>query len=65
MDNITINIVEASSEIADLFVDRVCDCQPINQINDDGTVTYTEEAQDLFNQYYDEIYEILNNISIK
>jgi hypothetical protein len=28
----------------------------------EDTVTYTEEAQDIFNQYYDEFYDLLWNL---
>jgi hypothetical protein len=29
---------------------------------DEDTVTYTEEAQDIFNQFYDEFYDFLWNL---
>ena len=54
---VLINIVELASELAH---ERVIQDGPVNDealINDDGT--YTESAQNDFNQYYDEYYDLI------
>lgn len=54
---VLINIVELASELAH---ERVIQYGPVNDealINDDGT--YTESAQNDFNQYYDEYYDLI------
>lgn len=69
--NITINIVEAASIIAhdkltqhyeDLGENRNFDFPNGIEIEDEEEVVYTEEAQVLFDEYYDEIYNILFQI---
>lgn len=60
MDNITINKIELASELAhqkllnnweqsiQIYVDET-----------DSVTTYTDEAQDIFNEYYDEYLDLI------
>ena len=55
---VSVNIVELASELAhQKVVDNDTSNDPI--INWDGT--YTEKAQDEFNDYYDEYYNLISN----
>lgn len=55
---VSVNIVELASELAhQKVVDNDTSNEPI--INWDGT--YTEKAQDEFNDYYDEYYNLISN----
>ena len=67
IDNITINLLEAASELAH---EVVCakfedDESAIYHSPTDTITLYTEKAQDLFNEWYDHYYELLNNLKIK
>jgi hypothetical protein len=64
--NITINLLEAASELAH---EVVCakfedDDNAIYQSTTDTITSYTEKAQGLFNEWYDHYYELLNNLKI-
>jgi hypothetical protein len=60
--NVTINIVELASELADLQMEEHRPVMEINTIEDEnGCITYTEEAQDIFNDLYDKYYAIIEN----
>lgn len=58
-NTITINVVEVASELAK---EKMCDVllddyKAIYGEHDNGT--YTEEAQSIFDEYYDEFYDLL------
>lgn len=62
--NITINLLEAASELAH---EVVCakfedDDNAIYESTTDTITSYTEKAQGLFNEWYDHYYELLNNL---
>jgi hypothetical protein len=64
--NITINLLEAASELAH---EVVCakfedDDNAIYESTTDTITSYTEKAQGLFNEWYDHYYELLNNLKI-
>lgn len=74
MDNMKIkkelNLVELASTIADTMLYNValqsgCDENMFKEESDEEFLEYTEEAQDLFNEYYDEIWEYLVNKGFK
>ena len=64
--DITINILEVASELAHSIV---CDKlkYELSRIYESVThqANYTDEAQDLFNEWYDYYYDFLLNLSIK
>ena len=67
IDNITINLLEAASELAH---EVVCakfedDESAIYHSTTDAITSYTGKAQDLFNEWYNHYYELLNNLKIK
>lgn len=61
--DVTINIVELASELADKelrgFFNGEID------IETEDEVRYTEEAQDVFNELYDEFYTLIENCKSK
>lgn len=62
--NITINIVEVASELAHKEVEKVFNFKAeliYNHISDDMSI-YTENAQEIFNQFYNEFYDFLWNL---
>jgi hypothetical protein len=64
--DIKINLLEAASELAH---EVVCakfedDDNAIYENTSDTITSYTEEAQDLFNEWYDHYYDLLNNIAL-
>jgi hypothetical protein len=64
--NITINLLEAASELAH---EVVCakfedDDNAIYESTTDTITSYTEKAQGLFNEWHDHYYELLNNLKI-
>ena len=67
--NVTVNIVELSSELAHeatctSFGVNVGKDSPIIFVEDeDGGTRYTEEAQNVFNVYYDFYYSKIENLS--
>ena len=62
--NITINIVEKSSELAykDLLL-TVSDEIELYTTDDNGDLRYKEKYQELFNNLYDEYYNFLSDES--
>lgn len=59
--NITINIVELASELASLdLYDNWHDSMKI-YIEDEDSLVYTDEAQDIFNDLYDKYYSIIES----
>lgn len=62
--NITINIVELASELADMDLrENWKDSIKIDEEDEDET-SYTEEAQDVFNDLYDTYYSIIANAKV-
>ena len=61
---ITINIVELASELADMDLrENWKDSIKIYEEDEDET-SYTEEAQDVFNDLYDTYYSIIANAKV-
>lgn len=61
---ITINLLEVASELAH---EAVCakfedDDTEIYENTSDTITSYTEKAQDLFNEWYDHYYDLLLNL---
>jgi hypothetical protein len=75
-NNVTVNILELSSEIANKrliqLYEQFYPSKTIDEIEnmimiedlDNGTFIYTEHAQDLFNQLYDEYFTLIENLAI-
>ena len=61
--NLKINIVEAASELAERDVKKEYKETEhlIYVFDEEGNSTYTEEAQEFFNDSYDEYFDILLN----
>lgn len=64
--NIYVNILEASAELAnnDVLEEFDNNLVKVYKETEEGT-TYTELAQDFFNDKYDYYYEVLSNLIIK
>jgi Mg2+/Co2+ transporter CorC len=59
----TINILELASELADMKVREILiDFSKIYLREKNGDTRYTEEAQDLFNFWYDQYYDLVEAI---
>ncbi len=62
MENITINKLELASELADIKLQSEWrDSIKIWEDETDALTVYTEEAQDIFNEYYDEYLTLIEN----
>jgi hypothetical protein len=62
--NITINIVELASELADAeLYDNWSNSIKIYQ-EDEHEIRYTSEAQEVFDDLYDKYYSMIDNIKI-
>lgn len=62
--DITINILEVASELAQKEVEKHFNYQSsliYERVSDDET-RYTEEAQSIFDENYDYFYEFLDNL---
>lgn len=65
MQNVTINIIELASELANMELENNwMDSIKIWVEDDDGDLSYTEEAQDIFNDLYDKYYSVIENTKI-
>jgi hypothetical protein len=65
MENVTINKLELASELAHRkLVDNWADSVKIYEDDTAGITNYTDEAQDIFNDYYDEYLTLIENLSI-
>lgn len=65
MQNVTINIIELASELANMELENNwMDSIKVWVEDDDGDLTYTEEAQDIFNDLYDKYYSVIENTKI-
>lgn len=64
-----LNLVELASEMASFMLKSIILQNGYNLndyfIIDEDESKYTEEAQDIFNEYYDEIYEYLEDRGFK
>jgi len=60
--NVTINIVELASELADKDLESHFGQK--RWIESDDELIYTEESQDLFNEYYDYYFDIIEQLKI-
>lgn len=65
--DITINILEVASELAHLVVCEQFNYDSVNIYESvtDAVTNYTDEAQELFNEWYDYYYDFLLDLSIK
>lgn len=65
--NVTINIIELASELADMELNKYFEysSNAIYVENDDEITTYTEEAQDIFNDLYDKYYSMIEQTIVK
>jgi len=61
---ITINAVELASELASAHLERVHTDRIVIWEEVDGVEVYTEEAQDIFNDLYDEYYTLIESTKI-
>lgn len=63
---ISINLLEAASELAhEVVCAKFEDDDSVIYENTTDTITvYSEEAQDLFNEWYDHYYDLLINLKI-
>jgi acetoacetate decarboxylase len=58
-----INVLELASELADMKVREIMvNFSDIYIEDSDGSTRYTEEAQDLFNEWYDSYTELIQSI---
>ena len=60
-----LNLVELASEMAETEQNGYKESDIIEYLDVDEFGCYTDEAQDLFNKYYDEIYEFLEKQGFK
>lgn len=62
---IKINLLEAASELAhEVVCAKFEDDDNLIHMEDADGIYYTEEAQDLFNEWYDHYYDLLLNIKL-
>lgn len=61
--NKTFNVLELASELADKKLLETFDGVPY-QTEENGDTRYTEEAQDYFNELYDEYYNFLLRLTL-
>jgi hypothetical protein len=63
--NITINLVELASELAEMELEKHFEYSSILIYEEENEgVKYTEEAQDIFNNLYDKYYSLIERLSI-
>lgn len=63
--NITINIVELASEFASYELEENwADTIEIYKEDENGDTSYTEKAQDIFNDLYDKYYSVIESYQI-
>jgi hypothetical protein len=60
--NVTINILELASELADK--DLETHFGQNRWLESDDELRYTDEAQDLFDEYYDYYYQIIDELKL-
>lgn len=60
--NVTINIIELASELADMEIENARNTGEENTIEDEnGCIIYDEKTQDIFNDLYDKYYSIIES----
>lgn len=65
MENVTINIVELASELAHAKLEaNWSESIRIYEDEEASVTVYTEEAQDIFNEYYDEYYDLIESCKV-
>lgn len=70
MDRVVINILEVASELAHrklldvLFLRTEDEANEILYTYDGDNLIYKEEYQDMFNEYYDYFYNIIDNLKL-
>jgi len=64
--NVTLNILELASELADKELQEKWDFRDGQVFVDDehGGLIYSETAQDIFDRLYDEYYTIIDQLKI-
>jgi hypothetical protein len=60
----TINAVELASELASAHLEREWYDRIVIWEEFEGVQRYTEDAQDLFNEYYDNYYTLIQSTKI-
>ena len=64
--NVTINILELASELANIELEENWgDSIVTHQEDEYGDTYYTDEAQEIFNELYDKYYSMIERLSIK
>ena len=58
----TINILELASELAEMKVREILVFSRIYVREKNGDTRYSEEAQDLFNFWYDQYYDLIESM---
>lgn len=65
MENITINKLELASELAhEKLINNYNNVIQIYHSQTDGITNYTDEAQDIFNEYYDEYLILIESTKV-
>lgn len=65
MANITINKLELASELANMEMENNRKAGEITTMEDEnGCIIYTEEYQDIFNEYYDKYLELIESCKV-
>jgi len=63
--NVTINILELASELADLELQKYFDYSANSiWVEDEDETRYTNEAQEVFDDLYDKYYSMIDNLKI-
>lgn len=67
-DEVNSRIMEHASDIAEKLTEKDCEiskikCYVTEMEGETEVESYTEEAQDIFNEYYDEYVDILYNFT--
>jgi hypothetical protein len=66
MENVTVNKLELASELAHKkLIENYSDNIRIYEEEAAGITNYTDEAQDIFNGYYDEYLQLIEELTIK
>jgi hypothetical protein len=65
MDNVKVNKLELACELAEHRLKEIMHEDEIYDYHGENDVRYTEEAQDIFNHYYAEYEDIINQVKIK
>ena len=63
--NVTINIVELASELADRKINEILEYKNVYEDEDEDETKYTDEAQKLFDYYYDSFYFMIEQTKVK